>query len=136
MRLSPLHNSNPSVTQKKLRNVSINFTVWWTVFWTIIMWPGTQYSRVPFIFQPPSYFKRNFFPSCPIPANSLLDTSTLDCLGREGYFQRGSVVPQGQIFSLSQSVDILSICRTMRWPPKVLQLITGSAFVLWLMLRK
>lgn len=63
---------------------------------------------------PPSYFKRIFFPpSCLIPADSLLETDSSDCLGGESLFQRGSVVPQGQMFSLSQPVDILSSCRTM-----------------------
>lgn len=62
----------------------------------------------------PHLFQKNFFPSCLIPADSLLDTSSLDCLGGEDLFQRGSVVPQGQIFSLSQSVDVLSICKSMQ----------------------
>lgn len=70
--------------------------------------------RVPFSSDPPSYFKRIFFPSCLIPADSLLDTSSLDCVGGEGLFQRGSVVPQGQMFSLSQSVDILFLCKAMQ----------------------
>lgn len=139
MGLSPVHNSHPSVAQKKswemLALISINhhlvncFLNHYYVTWN-------QVCSSPLFLQSSSCFRKVFFLSCLMPADSLLDTNSLDCLGGEGLFQRGSVVPQGQIFSLSQSVDILSICRTMQWPPKALQLLTESAFVLWLMLKK
>lgn len=83
----------------------------------------------------PSLLKRIFFPSCLIPADSLLEADSSDCLGGECLFQRGSVIPQGQMFSLSQSVGILSSCRTTQQPPKALQLLKVSAPVVWLMLK-
>lgn len=82
---------------------------------------------------PPLISKGFFSPSCLIPADSLLETDSSDCLGGESLFQRGFVVPQGQMFSLSQPVDILSSCRTMRRLPKALQLLKVSAPVVWLM---
>lgn len=74
----------------------------------------------PPLLSPPQLLQKEFFPFMSSTCRFILETQLFRLLRRRtSFFQRGYAVPQGQMFSLSQSVDVLSSCSTMQ-PPKPL----------------